>query len=63
MSNEIANGDLLALARVQARRRLKSLSNISCRFEPEQLTLLNSLLDEFTRKSASIRSQQETNHV
>lgn len=61
MSNEIRNGDLLGLARVQARRRLKSLANIAVKFEPEQLTLLNSLLDEFARKSSIIRAQENNN--
>lgn len=58
---EIRTGDLLGLARVQASRRLKSLANVSVKFEPEQLTLLNSLLDEFTRKSHTIRNQENNN--
>ena len=61
MSNEIATGDLLGLVRVQARRRLKSLANVAVKFEPQQLTLLNSLLDEFARKSSIIRAQENNN--
>ena len=61
MTNEIATGDLIGLARVQARRRLKSLANVAVKFEPQQLTLLNSLLDEFARKSSSIRNEENNN--
>lgn len=62
MTNAYATGDLLALARDTARRRLIGLSKSTRRFTPEQLTLLSSLLDEFARKSRPARTTQEDRH-
>ncbi|WP_139813331.1 hypothetical protein [Prescottella equi] len=61
MTNHTRTGDLLDLSRRQASRRLTGLAKNAHRFEPEQLTLLASLLDEFARKSRSIRNQENTN--
>ncbi|MDH6283285.1 hypothetical protein [Prescottella agglutinans] len=60
MTNTTRTGDLLTLARLQASRRLNGLAKNAHRFEPEQLTLLASLLDEFARKSRKIRTQENT---
>lgn len=53
MTNETAPGDLLAMARVSTKRRLHALAMSSHKFDARQLTLMQSLLDEFARKSHS----------
>ncbi|OZE79281.1 hypothetical protein CH304_20125 [Rhodococcus sp. 15-649-1-2] len=47
----LPNGDLLALARQNAHRRLTGMARSAHSYTPAQLTLLQSLLDEFSRKS------------
>ncbi|WP_137873441.1 hypothetical protein [Rhodococcus sp. Q] len=61
MTNAYAQGDMLALAREAAKRRLNGLAKHSWKYTPEQLTLLSSLLDEFARKSHQYRNQENSN--
>lgn len=51
MTNETPSGDLLAMARVNTKRRLHALAMSANKFDANQLTLMQSLLDEFARKS------------
>lgn len=46
---------MLTLARTNCQRRLSGLAHGARNFTPEQLMLMNSLLDEFARKTRSRR--------
>lgn len=63
MTNTTAKGDLLGFARESTSRRLRSLARSSDKFSPEQLTLLKSLLDEFSRKSRAEARRNNAAHL
>lgn len=61
MANEVANGDLLGMARLGTKRRLHSLARGTAKMDAEALTLMQSLLDEHARKSRA--RSRESNGV
>ena len=60
MTSEIPTGDLLTLGQVNLKRRLNELARRSHYYNAQQLTLMQSLLDEFSRKSKMIRAANES---